>query len=168
MVSSAIQQLIREVDWGPLDYLVVDLPPGTGDAQLTLAQALPLGGAVIVMTPQDVAMQIARKALSMFRQLQVPILGILENMSGFCCPHCGTTAPIFKAGGGRKASEALSVPFLGEIPLDPALCQAGDRGLPIVAAHPDSDVAVAFERVAETLAVRLGGDEPSMPSIRME
>jgi ATP-binding protein involved in chromosome partitioning len=167
MVASAVQQLIREVAWGPLDYLVVDLPPGTGDAQLTLAQALALRGVVIVMTPQDVAMQIARKALAMFRQLQVPILGILENMSAFHCPHCGSLAPIFKQGGGRRASEALGVPFLGEIPLDPSVCQAGDRGTPIVSAQPDSIVATAFRRAAGMLAERIGAETGSAPVIRM-
>jgi ATP-binding protein involved in chromosome partitioning len=167
MVASAVQQLIREVAWGSLDYLVVDLPPGTGDAQLTLAQALPLRGAVIVMTPQDVAMQIARKALAMFRQLQVPILGILENMSAFHCPHCGGLAPIFKQGGGRRASEALGVPFLGEIPLDPSVCQSGDRGTPIVTAQPASIVATAFRRAAGMLVEQIGAETDSAPVIRM-
>ena len=168
MVAGAIQQFVREVDWGALDYLLVDLPPGTGDAQLTLAQALALRGAVIVMTPQDVAMQIARKALTMFRQLQVPILGILENMSGFVCPHCGSAAPVFKRGGGRKASEDLQVPFLGEVPLDPAICQASDEGVPIVAARPQSPVAEAFRGIAAALVERMAGEENPAPAIRME
>ena len=168
MVAGAIQQFVREVHWGSLDYLLVDLPPGTGDAQLTLAQALSIRGAVIVMTPQDVAMQIARKALTMFRQLQVPILGILENMSGFVCPHCGSAASVFKQGGGRKASEALQVPFLGEVPLDPAICQASDEGVPIVAALPRSPVAEAFRGIAGSLAARIAAEEDSAPAIRME
>jgi ATP-binding protein involved in chromosome partitioning len=168
MVSGAVQQFLRDVAWGTLDYLVVDLPPGTGDAQLTLAQSLPLTGAVIVTTPQDVAMEIAAKALAMFQQLRVPILGILENMSGFVCPHCGTTAPVFGAGGGRRSSERLGVPFLGAIPLDPAVCAGGDRGQPIVAGQPDSPVAAAFRelsaRVRERVAALAGGG----PAIRVE
>jgi ATP-binding protein involved in chromosome partitioning len=155
LVAGAVQQLIRDVEWGNLDYLLIDLPPGTGDAQLTLAQSLALSGAVIVMTPQDVAMHIASKALLMFQQLKVPILGIVENMSQFLCPHCGTVAPIFRAGGGRKASAALGVPFLGEIPLDPLLCQTGDRGEPMPVAHPDSPVAAAFRQVAQALAAEV-------------
>ncbi len=168
MVAGAVQQFVREVNWGSLDYLLVDLPPGTGDAQLTLAQALALRGAVIVMTPQDVAMQIARKALTMFRQLQVPILGIVENMSGFVCPHCGSAAPVFKQGGGRKASEALQVPLLGAVPLDPAICQTSDEGMPIVAARPHSPVAQAFRGIADALVARMTVEEDAAPAIRME
>ncbi len=151
LVAGAVQQLLRDVEWGRLDYLLIDLPPGTGDAQLTLAQSLALSGAVIVMTPQDVAMQIANKALLMFQQLKVPILGVVENMSQFVCPHCGTVAPIFRAGGGRRASVELGVPFLGEIPLDPVLCQSGDRGEPIPVGRPESAVAAAFRQLASAL-----------------
>ncbi len=167
MVSGAIQQLLQDVQWGALDYLLADLPPGTGDAQLTLAQSLPLDGAVIVMTPQALAMHIASKALQMFRQLQVPILGILENMSGFLCPHCGTASPVFRQGGARAISQCLGVPYLGEIPLDPRVCESSDRGEPIVIRHPDSAAAGAFRRLAETLAERMGAEAPSAPVIRM-
>jgi len=167
MVSGAIQQFLQDVEWGSLDYLLIDLPPGTGDAQLTLAQSLPLAGAVIVMTPQDLAMHIASKALAMFRQLKVPILGIIENMSGFVCPHCGTRSAIFRQGGARKASERLGVPFLGEIPLDPRVCQTSDRGEPIVTSVPDSPVAEAFRRVSEALAERVREDALSAPVIRL-
>jgi len=167
MVAGAIQQFLRDVDWGALDYLIIDLPPGTGDAQLTLAQSLPLSGAVVVLTPQDVATQIANKALAMFQQLKVPILGILENMSRFVCPHCGTVAPIFKQGGGRRASQELGVPLLGEIPLDPLVCQASDRGQPIVTAHPESPMADAFRRAAEAVAARVEA-AGSGPVIRMD
>jgi ATP-binding protein involved in chromosome partitioning len=167
MVSGAIQQFLADVAWGTLDYLIVDLPPGTGDAQLTLAQTIPLAGAVIVSTPQDVALQIATKALAMFQQLRVPVLGIIENMSGFVCPHCGTPAALFRTGGGRRASEQLGVPFLGSIPLDPAVCQAGDRGQPITAAHPDSAVAVAFQRIAQTLTQRVAEAAGAAPTIRI-
>ncbi len=168
MVAGAIQQFLRDVDWGALDYLFIDLPPGTGDAQLTLAQSLPLSGAVVVLTPQDVATQIANKSLAMFQQLKVPILGILENMSRFVCPHCGTVAPIFKQGGGRRASQELGVPLLGEIPLDPLVCQASDRGEPIVTAHPDSPIADAFRRAAEAVAARVQAAAGSGPVIRMD
>jgi len=167
MVSGAIQQLLQEVEWGALDYLLVDLPPGTGDAQLTLAQSLPLAGAVIVMTPQDLAMHIAGKALQMFRQLQVPILGILENMSGFVCPHCGTPSTLFRQGGARRASQRLGVPFLGEIPLDPRVCETGDCGEPMVIRHPDSPAAEAFQRVAGALAEQVGAGVLSAPVIRV-
>lgn len=168
MVAGAIQQFLRDVDWGPLDYLLIDLPPGTGDAQLTLAQSLPLSGAVVVLTPQDVATQIASKALAMFQQLKVPILGILENMSQFVCPHCGSTAPIFKQGGGRRASRQLGVPLLGEIPLDPLVCQASDRGEPIVTSHPDSPMADAFRRAADAVAAQVQAGAGSAPVIRMD
>jgi ATP-binding protein involved in chromosome partitioning len=167
MVAGAIQQLLRDVDWGALDYLLIDLPPGTGDAQLTLAQSLPLTGVIVVLTPQDVATQIANKALAMFQQLKVPILGILENMSRFVCPHCGTAAPIFKQGGGRRASQELGVPLLGEIPLDPLVCQASDRGEPIVTAHPESPMADAFRHAAEAMVARVEATAGSGPVIRI-
>jgi ATP-binding protein involved in chromosome partitioning len=168
MVAGAIQQFLRDVEWGALDYLLIDLPPGTGDAQLTLAQSLPLAGAVIVMTPQDVAAQIAKKAAAMFQQLKVPILGILENMGAFVCPHCGTPSAIFKQGGGRRASELLGVPLLAEIPLDPAVCQASDRGEPIAIAHPGSPMAEAFRGAAEALAARIDAEAASGPVIRIQ
>jgi len=168
MVAGAIQQFLRDVDWGELDYLLIDLPPGTGDAQLTLAQSVPLSGAVVVLTPQDVATQIANKSLAMFQQLKVPILGILENMSRFVCPHCGSTAPIFRQGGGRRASQELGVPLLGEIPLDPLVCQTSDRGEPIVTAHPDSPTADAFRRAAEAVVARVQAAAGSRPVIRMD
>ncbi|MBI2116198.1 MAG: Mrp/NBP35 family ATP-binding protein [candidate division NC10 bacterium] len=168
MVAGAIQQFLQDVEWGPLEYLLIDLPPGTGDAQLTLAQSLPLTGAVIVMTPQDLAMQIASKALAMFRQLKVPILGILENMSTFICPHCGTPAAIFRQGGARKASQQLGVPFLGEIPLHPIVCQTSDRGEPILSTQLDSPLADAFRRVAKALAERIREEALSAPVIRMD
>ncbi len=167
MVAGAIQQFLREVEWGALDYLLIDLPPGTGDAQLTLAQSLPLTGAVIVMTPQEVALTIASKALAMFRQLKVPILGIVENMSGFVCPHCGTASAIFKHGGARRASQRLGVPFLGEIPLDPSICQTADRGAPILTTHPAAPVAEAFRRLAGELADRIHAEAAAAPIIRI-
>ena len=168
LVAGAVQQLLRDVEWGPLEYLLIDLPPGTGDAQLTLAQSTTLAGAVIVTTPQDVAMQIASKALAMFREVNVPILGIVENMSQFVCPHCGSVSAIFKRGGGRRASESLGVPFLGEIPLDPMICQTGDRGEPIPIMHPDSPVAEAFRQIAGNLVERIHAEAASGPVIRMD
>ncbi|MFQ5803856.1 MAG: Mrp/NBP35 family ATP-binding protein [Candidatus Methylomirabilales bacterium] len=155
MVAQAVKQMLMEVDWGELDYILADLPPGTGDASLTLAQAIPLSGAVIVMTPQEVAIQIATKTLNMFRTLKVPILGIIENMSYLLCPHCEAPVELFGHGGGRKASQRLEVPFLGEIPLDPELRQGGDIGRPILVEHPDSPVAAVFRQVAGNLAGRV-------------
>ncbi len=155
MVAQAVKQMLMEVDWGELDYLLADLPPGTGDASLTLAQAIPLSGAVIVMTPQEVAIQIATKTLNMFRTLKVPILGIIENMSYLLCPHCEAPVELFGHGGGRKASQRLEVPFLGEIPLDTALRQGGDVGRPILVEQPDSPVAAIFRQVAGNLAGRI-------------
>lgn len=155
MVGQAVKQMLMEVDWGELDYLLADLPPGTGDASLTLAQTIPLSGAVVVMTPQDVAIQIATKTLNMFQTLRVPILGIIENMSYLTCPHCAQPMELFGHGGGRKASERLEVPFLGEIPLDPALRRGGDVGRPILIEQPDSPVAAIFRQVAANLAGRI-------------
>jgi ATP-binding protein involved in chromosome partitioning len=152
MVSKAVQQFLRDVRWGEIDYLVVDLPPGTGDAQLTLSQAIPLTGAVIVMTPQDVAASVADKAISMFRRLDVPILGIVENMSYFLCPTCNSRHDIFSHGGGRQAAEALEVPFLGEIPLHTQIRTEADEGTPTVVVSPDSAEAGAFIRIAEAIA----------------
>jgi ATP-binding protein involved in chromosome partitioning len=155
MIAKALNQFLREVVWGDLDYLLIDLPPGTGDAQLTLSQSLNMSGVAIVMTPQDVAMTIASKVLVMFRQMKVPILGIIENMSTFICPACGGESQIFSHGGGRKASERLHTPFLGEIPLDPELCEGGDDGRPILVRNPRSPIADVFRRVAANLARRV-------------
>jgi ATP-binding protein involved in chromosome partitioning len=152
MVMKALEQLMGDVEWGELDYMIVDLPPGTGDAQLTITQRVPLSGAVIVTTPQDVALIDARKGLAMFRKVNVPVMGIVENMSGFVCPHCGETTDVFKKGGGRRTAELLETPFLGAIPLDPEIVVGGDQGRPIVVAQPDGPHAQAFRRVAESVA----------------
>ena len=133
MATKLIQQFLGQVEWGDLDYLLIDLPPGTGDVQLTLTQSCPLSGAVIVTTPQDVAVGVTMRGLRMFEQVQVPILGIVENMSGFVCSHCGQTTEIFRHGGGQRAAAEFGVPFLGEIPLDPSIAAAGDAGRPVVA-----------------------------------
>jgi ATP-binding protein involved in chromosome partitioning len=149
MVMSAITQLLREVDWGPLDVLVCDLPPGTGDAQLTMAQSVPLSGAVIVSTPQDIALIDARKGLNMFRKVDVPVLGIVENMSYFICPHCQGRTDIFAHGGARHEADKMQTPFLGEIPLDIQIRETSDAGTPIVAAQPNSPHTGAYRAVAE-------------------
>jgi ATP-binding protein involved in chromosome partitioning len=149
MVMSALQQMLREVAWGDLDVLVVDMPPGTGDAQLTMAQAVPLAGAVIVSTPQDLALIDARRGIAMFRRVEVPVLGIVENMSTFLCPHCGGRSDIFGHGGARAEAERLAVPFLGEVPLTMAIREKSDAGLPIVATDPGSAVAGTYRAIAE-------------------
>src|SRR5207237_2862869 len=151
MVHKAVTDFLTRIDWGQLDYLVIDLPPGTGDAQLTLTQQAPLSGAVIVTTPQDVALIDARKGLEMFRQVHVPVLGIIENMSFFIGAD-GKRYEIFRHGGGKKLAQEAGVPFLGEIPIDPRVTECGDRGEPIVQRHPDSPVAQSFLKLASTVA----------------
>lgn len=155
MVGQAIKQLLGDVRWGELDYLLVDLPPGTGDAPLTLIQSIPLSGVVVVTTPQDVALGIATKALQMFRNLRVPILGIVENMSGFHCPNCGHETNIFSLGGGKSAAEANNVPYLGGVPLDEAIRVSGDEGRPVPAGHPGSEQSEPFETIARKLAAQV-------------
>ena len=164
MLHSAIRQFLSDVDWGELDYLIIDLPPGTGDVALTLSQAIPLTGAVIVTTPQDVALVDVRRGVAMFERLGVPILGIIENMSFFLCPHCSEKTEIFKSDGGKKISERCGVSFLGGIPLDAEVCTAGDLGVPIVAGHPNSPQAEVFGDVASTLdkLLKERGDEDEL------
>jgi ATP-binding protein involved in chromosome partitioning len=152
MLHNIVQQFIRQVDWGILDYLLIDLPPGTGDVQLSLTQTVPLTGAVVVSTPQDVALLDARKAILMFRQVRVEVLGIVENMSYFQCPKCNERTPIFSHGGGAQTASGYGVPFLGEVPLDMSLRQAGDAGRPIVATNSESPVSRAFVEIAEKVA----------------
>ena len=156
MIYKAIEQFLGDVAWGKQDFLVIDLPPGTGDAQLTLTQKVALSGAVIVTTPQDVALIDARKGLAMFQKVNVDVLGVVENMSYYECPKCGHREEIFKHGGGKATAEGLGVPFLGEIPLDPRVAVQGDAGTPIVAAEPDSVVAKAFFRLADQVAKAVG------------
>jgi len=155
MVSGLIQQFLGVVDWGELDYLIIDLPPGTGDIQLTLCQQAPLAGAVIVTTPQDVSLLDARKGLKMFEQVNVPVLGVIENMSFFVCGHCQQRTDIFRHGGGQEEAVRLSVPFLGEIPLDPEVVRGGDAGQPIVLRNPQSPVTAAYRKVAGAMAAQL-------------
>ena len=169
MVMSAIEQMLRDVEWGELDVLVVDLPPGTGDAQLTLAQRVPLTGAVIVSTPQDIALLDARKGLNMFRKVEVPVFGIIENMSYYICPKCGDRAEIFSHGGARAEAERLGTEFLGELPLDIAIRETSDAGRPIVVSDPDSAQSKTYRaiaaRVTEKIDAALGAGGRTAPRI---
>ena len=157
MIMSAITQLLREVAWSDLDILIVDMPPGTGDAQLTLAQSAPLAGAVIVSTPQDLALIDARRGVAMFRKVEVPILGIVENMASFACPHCGGVSHIFGHGGAREEAGRQGVPFLGEVPLDMTIRETSDSGRPVVATAPDGAHARAFRGIAQAVWDRVSG-----------
>ena len=158
MVMSALNQMLRDVAWGELDILVVDLPPGTGDAQLTMAQQVPLAGAVIVSTPQDIALIDARRGLSMFQKVDVPVLGIIENMSYFLCPHCGERSEIFSHGGARREAEKLGVEFLGEVPLDLAIRETSDDGQPITISDPGSAHAQLFREIAAKVWSKVSGE----------
>ena len=151
MVHTAIQQFFRDVLWGDLDYLLIDLPPGTGDAQLSISQIVPLTGAITVTTPQEVALYDVRKGLRMFEKVNVPLLGIIENMSSFVCGHCGEQTDIFSRGGGEQAAKKFEIPFLGRIPIDPAIREGGDAGTPIVIGNPESPQAKAFGDIAASL-----------------
>jgi ATP-binding protein involved in chromosome partitioning len=168
MVHRALVQFLTDIDWGPLDYLVIDLPPGTGDAQLTLTQTAPLSGAVIVTTPQDVALIDARKGLEMFRQVRVPVLGIVENMSYFQGED-GKRVHLFGQGGGQKLAAEAGVPFLGEIPVDPRVAECGDQGDPIVHKYPDSGVARAYKALASTVIEQLQKTDagPELPQVQL-
>jgi ATP-binding protein involved in chromosome partitioning len=161
MVTKYLNMFVAGVAWGKLDYLLLDLPPGTGDVQLTLAQNIPLSGAIIVTTPQDVSLNIARRGLRMFEKVQVPIIGIIENMSGFSCPHCGNHTDIFKTGGGDRMSRELDVPFLGSVPLDAQVVETGDAGTPIVATAPESKAAQAYFALGTQLAAQLNATAPA-------
>ena len=165
MLHSVIQQFLRGVDWGELDYLVIDLPPGTGDVQLTLIQTAPLTGAVVVTTPSDVSLEDARKAIHMFQQVRVPILGLVENMSYLKCPHCGERVDVFSYGGGRKTAEAMNIHFLGELALDPAVRIGGDSGSPVTL----SDVGAPFVAIAHEVERRAAEESAKKgPSIKIE
>ena len=170
MLSKVVEKFLGGVEWGELDYLLVDLPPGTGDVQLSLCQMIPLTGAAVVSTPQDLAFNVAEKAVSMFNKLRTPILGLVENMSGFECRHCGRREEIFGSGGARRFAMANEIPFLGEIPLSTDIRTTSDEGYPIVESMPESPSARAFFRVAENLAAQvstltLGGVSSDQPEI---
>jgi ATP-binding protein involved in chromosome partitioning len=166
MVHKAVSDFLTKIDWGELDYLVIDLPPGTGDAQLTLTQTAPLTGAVIVTTPQDVALIDARKGLEMFKQVRVPVLGIVENMSYFA-PGGGERQYLFGHGGGRKLADAAGVPFLGEIPIDPRVAECGDGGEPIVQRYPDSEAGKAFAALANEVAGHAQMNAARLPEVEL-
>lgn len=155
IVSGIVKQFLTDVEWGSLDYLIIDLPPGTGDAPLTMAQTIPVTGIIIVTTPQDVAMNVAVKAVGMFSKLNVPIVGVIENMSYLQCPHCSEKINIFGKGGGQKISDKFNIPFLGEIPLSPQIMEGSDKGKPIILSEPDSIQANALRKVAKVTAGRI-------------
>ncbi|MCS6291838.1 MAG: Mrp/NBP35 family ATP-binding protein [Nitrospira sp.] len=165
MVHQYLQAFFRDVLWGELDYLLLDLPPGTGDVQLSISQMVPLAGAITVTTPQEVALYDVRKGMAMFQKVNVPLLGIVENMSSFVCGHCGERTDIFSHGGGERAAEKLGIPFLGRIPIDPAIRDGGDSGHPIVVGNPASPQAAAFRDIAQKIIAALGGTEKSGSSI---
>jgi ATP-binding protein involved in chromosome partitioning len=167
MASKVVQQFLGQVEWGTLDYLLIDLPPGTGDIHLTLTQSVPLSGAVLVTTPQEVAREITQKGLQMFQQVKVPILGVVENMSGFTGPD-GKTIAIFGKGGGRKMAAELNVPFLGEIPIDPQVSEDGDSGLPVLSAHPDAPASRAYVSIASEIARQLALRHETMDDATLE
>ena len=167
MVMSAITQMLREVAWGDLDVLVVDMPPGTGDAQLTMAQATPLAGAVIVSTPQDLALIDARRGVSMFKRVEIPILGIVENMATFVCPHCGQASHIFGHGGAREEAKRLDVPFLGEVPLNMTIRELSDAGRPVVVADPEGPHATIYKDMAQQVWASLSGGAAAKPAPRI-
>ena len=158
MVMSALQQMLREVEWGELDIMIADMPPGTGDAQLTMAQQVPLAGAVIVSTPQDIALLDARKGLNMFKKVDVPVLGIVENMSYFLCPHCGGRSEIFSHGGARQEADRLGSEFLGEVPLDLEIRETSDDGRPITVSDPDNPHALVFRQMAARIWEKVAGE----------
>nr|WP_201752037.1 Mrp/NBP35 family ATP-binding protein [Microvirga arsenatis] len=167
MVMSAITQMLREVAWGDLDVLVVDMPPGTGDAQLTMAQATPLAGAMIVSTPQDLALIDARRGVSMFKRVEIPILGIVENMATFICPHCGQSSHIFGHGGARDEAKRLGVPFLGEVPLNMTIRELSDAGRPVVVADPQGPHAKIYQDMAQQVWSALSGGAAARPAPRI-
>ena len=169
MASGALQQILTQTLWQDLDYLIVDMPPGTGDIQLTLSQKVPVAGAVIVTTPQDIALLDARKGIEMFNKVDIPVLGIVENMSMHCCPECGHISPLFGEGGGARVAQELQVPLLGQLPLDMSIREQADGGEPTVQADPDSAISAIYRTAARHLAARLWRSDavPAAPSISM-
>ena len=169
MVQSALEQMMRDVNWGELDVMIIDMPPGTGDAQLTMAQKVPLTGAIIVSTPQDIALLDARRGLNMFRKVDVPVLGLIENMSYFNCPHCGERSDIFSHGGAKSEAERLGMDFLGEIPLHISIRETSDGGNPIVVSEPDGEHSKAYRAIADkvwdSIGRTLGAQTQAAPKI---
>jgi Mrp family chromosome partitioning ATPase len=153
----AIKQFLAEIDWGELDFLIVDLPPGTGDEALSVAQLIkPMDGFIVVTTPQEVSLLDTRKSISFAKMMNVPVIGIVENMSGFICPHCGKEIELFKKGGGEKAAEELEIPFLGRVPIEPAVVETGDKGIPVIMSFPESRSAKAFSQIVDKLLKATG------------
>jgi len=168
MVHKMLEQFIKDVDWGELDTLLIDLPPGTGDTQLSLSQLIPLSGAAIITTPQDLALADVVRGVAMFQKVGVPLLGVVENMSYFACPHCGEKSEIFSHGGGRKKAEELKVPFLGEIPLDPKTREGSDAGLPIVEGAPESPQSQLFLKTAQALLTELQSVQAGGEAVKIQ
>lgn len=171
MVHGILTQFLTQVNWGELDVLFIDMPPGTGDAQLTISQNAPLTGAIIVTTPQEVSLIDARRGLKMFQSVNVPILGIVENMSGFTCSHCHEVTHLFQEGGGERFSKEYNVPLLGKIPLDPQVSAGGDKGLTVVEAHPESEVAKVYQQIAGKVAYEVSNqvlNHPQAPGLHLE
>ncbi len=167
MVQGALQQLLKDAFWGELDLLIVDMPPGTGDAHLTLAQQTRLSGAVIVSTPQDIALIDARKGINMFHRVSVPILGLVENMSQFICPNCNHSTPIFSHGGAKLEAEKLDIPFLGELPIDLSIRLGSDSGESIIATSPESEITLNYLKIAGKIMENLSSDRPKIPQIQV-
>lgn len=165
IVTKIIQQFVRDVDWGKLDFLIVDLPPGTGDAQLSLVQTIQVDSAIIVTTPQEMAAGDALRGAKMFDKVGVPVVGIVENMSGFVCPHCNERTEVFESGGGAKLAEELGIPLLGQVPLQAGMTEAADSGKPIIVAEPDSPAATEFKKFAERVKVAVGGKKVVLPVV---
>jgi len=161
LVSGILRQFLEQVEWGPLDYLIVDMPPGTGDAQLSLVQLVNVDGAVLVTTPQEVSTGDVRRAVRMFERVRAPVLGVVENMSGMTCPHCGGHVEVFGEGGGRRLAESVGTPFLGAVPLDPAVSVSGDEGRPTVVSAPDSPAGQAFAKVTEAVVAAVSAPDPA-------
>jgi ATP-binding protein involved in chromosome partitioning len=168
MVMGALEQMMGQVEWGALDIMVVDMPPGTGDAQLTMSQRVPLAGAVIVSTPQDVALLDARRGVRMFEKVNVPVLGLIENMSYYCCPNCNHRADLFGHGGAKREADRLGVEFLGELPLKLEIRELADAGTPIVTAKPDSEEAATYRRMAARLWEKARAKAEAAPSIVLD
>ncbi|PCI39516.1 MAG: chromosome partitioning protein [Elusimicrobia bacterium] len=168
MLHGAIQQFLKDVLWGELDYLIIDLPPGTGDVQLSLCQAVPLVGSVIVTTPQSVALSDVRKAIAMFKKLNVPILGLIENMSEFVCPHCKTSTPIFAKAGAKDLADEHRIPYLGEIPLDPEICVAAENGTPALLANPESPTSTSLRLVARLIAAQVSLQNHNRKALKVD
>jgi len=166
IIMKIVHQFLNDVDWGELDYFLVDLPPGTGDAQLSLAQAIRVSGALIITTPQEVAVGDALRGAKMFERVNVPVIGIVENMSGFICPHCGERTDVFRSGGGQRLAEETEVPLLVQIPLQPGMADQGDEGKPVVLSQPESPAAIAFRELAEAVRKALRGKPVPLPILR--